>query len=180
MTSLHAGVLVATFRCDAPARFGGLVDERPIVAGDGGCRSRTRNAHAPLGSQGSAAPCPRANAQNALPRRVIDQRARPWSRRWPRALDDIFSLPVRGGDSRLIRCAHFRFWPTSELDIARQRVRRLSCFRVAAGSGHAGHPVRVAMRDASPRRSHARRLRSGARLRLTGSRIRSGAARLVS
>ena len=35
---LHTGALIATFRCDAPARCGAFADERRVVAGDEGGR----------------------------------------------------------------------------------------------------------------------------------------------
>ena len=38
-------IITATFRCDAPARWGAVVDERRIVAGDAGALVRTAPAH---------------------------------------------------------------------------------------------------------------------------------------
>jgi len=62
----HTDALIATFRRAAPARCGAFVEKRRIVAGDGGERGRT------------LIQSPRSY--------VIDERARPWSRRSPRAL----------------------------------------------------------------------------------------------
>jgi hypothetical protein len=83
----HFGVRIATFRCGAPARCGAFVDERRVAVGDGGGRVRTRDAHpVPPGSAVRAVSCPSAGARDALNvGRVIDPRARPWSRRSPRA-----------------------------------------------------------------------------------------------
>jgi len=38
MTALYPGVLIATFRCAAPACCGAFADERRVVAGDAGGR----------------------------------------------------------------------------------------------------------------------------------------------
>ena len=93
LLAVPAGVLIATFRCAAPARCGAFVDERCIAAGDCdavGIFPRSIE----VGTPGAAivphtlvVPSPRAT-RRAIPRRAvgIDERARPWSRRSPRVL----------------------------------------------------------------------------------------------
>jgi hypothetical protein len=90
--TLHTAVLIAAFRCDAPARCGAFVDERCIAAGD--CDAVCIFPRSKVGTPGAAivphtlvVPSPRAT-RRAIPRRAvgIDERARPWSRRSPRVL----------------------------------------------------------------------------------------------
>jgi hypothetical protein len=87
--SPHTAMLIATFRCAAPERCGAGADERRIVAGDGGGRVLTRNAH----NATSHLKVQRRRAHARSPgmpahagRWVIAERARPWSHRSPRAL----------------------------------------------------------------------------------------------
>ena len=69
MRSVFTLALSATLRCDAPAHCGAFADKRRIVPDDGGGRLAENETHV-IASGGVA----------------VDERARPWSRRPPRAL----------------------------------------------------------------------------------------------
>src|SRR3984885_1565188 len=157
--TLHTAVLIAAFRCDAPARCGAFVDERCIAAGD--CDAVCIFPRSKVGTPGAAivphtlvVPSPRAT-RRAIPRRAvgIDERARPWSRRSPRVL--------RGLELELIA--------TLQAGVLIATLHRAAPTRVAGRS-----PMRGSLRRRR-RRTKLGRRKTGWRIWVEGS-VRTGRA----